>query len=610
MIPADFAELLQRKPDAATPAKVDDGLKPDIIYTTANEKSATANRRLSFVLARWKQKVVESNLMAVKVPTTFATPFEWKQSDVAEKTGYKGAALWARLLPVVLLLWAMTGAFYPAVDLCAGEKERGTLETLLSSPAERSEIVLGKLATIMIFSMATAMLNLLSVGATGLLLSNHVPTLGSPPPMALLWLTIALVPISALFSALCLALAAFARSTKEGQYYLMPLLLVTMPLALLPMVPQVELNLGTSLIPITGVVLILRTVLEGSYWPALQFLPIVAAVTLMACLLAIRWAIDQFNSESVLFSESERLDVGLWLRHLIRDRQETPTVSVAVFCGAIILLLKFFSSIVGSQRPNDFADFAGMIFVSLLVVVLAPALLMAVVLTRRPRQTLLLKRPPWRAIPAAALLAVAVHPLGVAFSYAVHTLYPFSEQLVTELQRIQQLIDPAPWWQVLIVMAAMPAIFEELAFRGFILSGLRRLGHKWRAIIYSAVFFGLTHMILQQALPACLVGVVIGYVAVQSESLWPCIVFHFVYNSLAMMVTRGLPWILDRVPTLETLISRTEQGDGFDYHWPVIIIGGVVTGLLLFWFARLPYHKSPEETLQDAIDRGLSTEPE
>ena len=67
---------------------------------------------------------------------------------------------------------------------------------------------------------------------------------------------------------MCLALAAFARSTKEGQYYLMPLLLVTMPLVILPMSPGVELNLGNSLIPVTGVVLLLRSVLEGNYWQA------------------------------------------------------------------------------------------------------------------------------------------------------------------------------------------------------------------------------------------------------------------------------------------------------------------------------------------------------
>ncbi len=98
----------------------------------------------------------------------------------------------------------------------------------------------------------------------------------------------------------------------------MPLLLLTMPLVILPMSPGVQLNLGNSLIPVTGVVLLLRSMLEGDYWPALQFAPAVAGVTLAACLLSVRWAVDQFNSESVLFRESERLDLGLWLRGLVR----------------------------------------------------------------------------------------------------------------------------------------------------------------------------------------------------------------------------------------------------------------------------------------------------
>ena len=121
-------------------------------------------------------------------------------------------------------------------------------------------------------------------------------------------LCIALLPIAALFSCLCLGLAAMARSTKEGQYYLMPLLLVTTPLVILPMSPGVQLNLGNSLVPVTGVVLLLRSMLDGEYWQALQFAPIVAAVTLVTCLISARWAVDQFHSESVLFREGERMD--------------------------------------------------------------------------------------------------------------------------------------------------------------------------------------------------------------------------------------------------------------------------------------------------------------
>ena len=73
-----------------------------------------------------------------------AQPFEFEPRTWPSPSSAQ-AAVWSKILPFVLLIWALTGAFYPAIDLCAGEKERGTLETLLCSPAERSEIVTGKL---------------------------------------------------------------------------------------------------------------------------------------------------------------------------------------------------------------------------------------------------------------------------------------------------------------------------------------------------------------------------------------------------------------------------------------------------------------------------------
>ena len=233
--------------------------------------------------------------------------------------------------------------------------------------------MLGKLATIMLFSMITSLLNVLGMGLTGWLILGQIDGIGPPPWGAAVWLLMALVPMSLLFSALCLALAAFARSTKEGQYYLMPLLLVTMPLVVLPMAPGVELNLGYSLIPVTGVVLLLKTALEGHYLLMLRFLPPVLIVTAAGALLAIRWAIDQFNSETVLFRESERLDVGLWLHHLLQDRQPTPTVAGAVFCGIVILLVRFFMTfaVAGPAEP-DFDSLARQTLVMELAVIAHP----------------------------------------------------------------------------------------------------------------------------------------------------------------------------------------------------------------------------------------------
>jgi len=294
----------------------------------------------------------------------------------------------------------------------------------------------------------------------------------------------------------------------------------------------VELSLANSLIPVTGVVLLLRSVLEGNYWQAAQFSPAVIAVTLLACLLAIRWAVDQFNRESVLFRESERLDLGLWLRHLWRDRQPTPTVAAAVSCGVLILVINFF---VGSSlaMPGGFGGFAWMVLVTQVAVIAAPALLMTVFLTGSPRETLLLKWPPWLTIPAAALLAVLLHPAANLLQTAVQRFYPVNENVRPALEKIQALFHQADFWPLVFVIALVPAVCEELAFRGFILSGFRHLGHKRRAVIYSALLFGLTHGILQQSLDRVPAGTVLGVLAVQSGQHSAGMVFHVVHNTLA-----------------------------------------------------------------------------
>jgi len=243
---------------------------------------------------------------------------------------------------------------------------------------------------------------------------------------------------------LCLALAAFARSTKEGQYYLMPLLLITMPLMVLPMAPGVELTLGTSLIPVTGVVLLLRAMLEGNSVQALPFVIPVTGVTLIGCMLAIRWAVDQFNRESVLFRESERLDLRLWLRHLLRDRGATPSIAEAVFCFVLILIIQFFMSL-AQPAVQSFADVAQSVFVHQVVVIALPALLMTVLLTRDRLQTLQLKRRPAAlAIPAVVLLAVALHPVNLGISQVVQFLYPIGPDVAASAEAMMHYMDQAP----------------------------------------------------------------------------------------------------------------------------------------------------------------------
>lgn len=589
---------------------------PQIIANTAKDRSRIALIRIESALGEWRDKIgtqaFEENF---GVSIEDARPFELATIDVAEST-VRRSRVWAKVLPFVLMVWALTGAFYPAIDMCAGEKERGTLETLLTSPAQRGEIVWGKLLAIMAFSMATAILNLISLGATGTFVARAIGATDlvagqlefGPPPLAPAgWLLLALVPAAAMFSALALAIASMARSSKEGQYYLMPLLLVSLPLMVLPVLPTTELNLGTSLVPITGLMMLLKHLMEAQYREALRYCVPVVGVTALCMLLSIRWAIDQFNKEEVLFRESEQFSLGLWLKHLVRDRRPTPSLAAAMFLGVILLVIRFFAML-SVPVPQNWNAFALLTLATLVGLIAVPALLMTWLLARSPRQTLLLKSPPPLAIFAAAALAVCLSPVVHTVAELVQFVFPITEQAKQHLEGVKALLGQAPgMWSVVLLLALVPAVCEELAFRGFILSGLRHMGHKWGAICVSAVFFGVAHGMLQQSVMACLTGVVLGFIAVQTGSLLPCIVYHFLHNALAITAATVDEHIIAAWPALEWFF--VEAGEGFAFRWWVAAAGSGMAILLLLWFARLPHQATREEELQKALDHQSATAP-
>ncbi len=587
--------------------------RPQVFFSGAREKSRTAYDRIVLLLDRWRGEIVQRTLAARQIPPSAAEPFEIGDQDVAEETKIR-AALWSKVLPFIVIVWALTGAFYPAIDLCAGEKERGTLETLLSSPAERLEIVWGKLLTVMLFSIATSILNVISVTATAAVIMARLGQYGAadiplgPPPLSTMgWLLLALVPLAALFSALSLACATMARSSKEGQYYLMPLLLVTMPLAMIPVLPATEISLGGSLVPVTGVMFLLRSLMEGDYLVALKFAVPVIAVTGICCMLAIRWAVHQFNDESVLFRESERFDISSWVRHLVRDRADTPSVAEAVMCGILLLLLQFFVRFVAPPQTSwwDIVVSTSVLQVGLVV---APVLLMTTMLTASPRKTLLLRLPPLSAMLAAIVLALCLHPAAVGMREVLHRLYPISPETKIQLTVFAEMIHGVPLWQIVLLLAVTPAICEELAFRGFILSGLRHLGSRGMAILISSLFFGIVHGVLQQSLNAFVLGLILGYVAVHSGSILPCMLFHGVHNAMQLGMASTLTSdFLSRNPQMARFLTDSAQIEGaLVYRTPILIVSILASGLVLYWFRSLPYSLSAEEQLQDALDHQSS----
>ncbi|MEQ1825612.1 MAG: ABC transporter permease subunit/CPBP intramembrane protease [Pirellula sp.] len=568
------------------------------------ERSQLAVRLLGERLDEWHRGWVRTRLSEINIGASLVDPPRIKQIDLSLPE-MKRALVWSKLLPFVMLVWALTGAFYPAIDLCAGEKERGTLETLLCSPARRKEIVWGKLLTVMCFSVGTALLNLISMHVTtsivitrfaGLGANDMITALGPLPLHSMGWLVLLVIPIAAMFSALALAVASLARSTKEGQYYLMPLLLVGLPLVMLPMLPGVTLSPGTSVVPVTGAVLMSRALMDGEYGHALLHLPTVVTVTVLCCLLAVRWAIRQFESESVMFRDSERSTMTQWFVNVWRYREDTPNANESILCGLLILVCLFFGRLALGNVPLSWNSIVQSTIVIQVGMILGPALIMAVMLTRSVRKAMRLHRPRPLEMLATAMLAVSLHPTYAAFAAAVGNEYKLGEQTTALLMQFDSIISSTPLWAVLLVLAVFPAVCEELVFRGFLFAGLSRNGGHIRAILATAVLFGMSHGVLQQTITASVMGVLIGWLAYRTGSVACTIVFHTVHNSISMILASHS----SRGSNVSSwLVWAIEQQDGrleYSAIWCTLSVGVAIT--LLAWIAtRTPIEASSSPQL-------------
>jgi sodium transport system permease protein len=537
-----------------------------ILYLFTREKDETAklvNLRVTAILERWFRDLKAIRLAKAGLPGDFDVPVfiydPERAKSITQQEEENLFTLLVRVFPFILVMWSLAGALYPAVDLCAGEKERGTMETLLISPASREEIVYGKFLTIWLFSAATALLNLLSMGLTTWRLGN-VGGADTFSFAAVFWCIALVLPLSAFFSALCLSVGAYARSSKEGQHYLMPLFLGTMPLIFLTLAPGVELNPFYSMVPVTGVALLLQKLVaaettdRGLY---LYFIPVLAPMVLYSWL-ALRWAIGQFNREEVLFREAERLDVGLWFKRLLREKEILPSFGEAIFCFGIILALRWFSLGMGQQFSLLTRTGIGQ-----LAFVATPPLFMVLLLTTQPRKGLGLRLPPlWGWFVAVALAVVVLPPLAeltlaiLRQFPALRALLELNHPLTRELRSLTGPSHPQSSGMYFFVLAVLPALCEEVAFRGFILQGLLRKFTPWSAILLSAFLFAVYQMNVFQFLPHFVFGVVLGLLVVRCGSVLPAIVFHLVYNAL-VIAPSVLPWVQELlrgvIPTPESM---------------------------------------------------------
>jgi sodium transport system permease protein len=299
------------------PAGFDDTLaaggQPElrVRYHAGEFKSEAAVGDMRRVAMAYRQELLNERLAGYGLGQKDLEPFLFAQQNVASKEQVTGRAA-GGIVPYIIILMCLVGAMFPAIDLTAGEKERGTMETILASSVGRLDLVLGKFLTVMTASMATVILSLTSLAFTAVVIvprmagadasgdmKELVEMARQVDPMGILGMLVLILPLTMLFSAVLMSVALFARSHREAQQYVGPLPMVVIIPAMIGMLPGTELTSKTALIPITSTSLASKELLAGSFdWASLA---LIFASSCLYAVIAIVVAVKQFQREEVLF---------------------------------------------------------------------------------------------------------------------------------------------------------------------------------------------------------------------------------------------------------------------------------------------------------------------
>lgn len=506
----------------------------------------------------------------------------------------------ATVIPLILILMTITGAVYPAIDLTAGERERGTLEALVAAPLPRMALLFGKYVAVVTVALLTAIVNLIAMTIT-------VKTVGLGQALfgeagltleTVLLVFALLVMFAVFFSAVLLAVTSFARSFKEAQAYLIPLMLLSLAPGVMSLIPGIRLEGTLAVVPLINMVLLARDVFAGNAHFGYAVVAIVSTAFYAAATLAIAARI--FGTDAILYGSS-----GTWgdLLRPPREASHAPTVPMAMLTLALIFPLYFMAQ--GTLATREWAPGRVLAVSAILTALLFGGMPWLVASLRRVR---LKSAFSWNRAPALAYLGAVI--LGLTLWPAAHEAVWLSKKLgLTSLdQDYLEQVDTslrsmalAPSWLFLLALAVSPGIFEELCFRGFTFQALRtRLG-ALGTITTSAIIFGAFHVIsstlaTERLLPSTMLGLVLGWIAWRTGSVKSGIVMHICHNGLVMcfalyhlgrfgqfeVVDRVLSWF--GVPP-NAVVQSVE-------HLPprLLILGivGPMIGAVLLYVATLP----------------------
>ena len=530
----DYESALQNEElDVYVRGTTQDGkFKYDVYYISSVTNSAYAMDIVMDAFDEYREELTRGKIKDAGLDIhEILEPIDYEEKDTASSEQSLGSIM-GSVLPFMLVISLLIGTMYPAIDTTAGERERGTLETILTLPVTNRQLIVSKFLTVAVIGMISAMLNIISMGGIAIYMYRimDMQTDVASFDMAKFYPAI-LVGILSIFafslfiSAVTMCVTSFAKSYKEANNYITPLMLVIMFTGYIGFIPNIELTQTMAMIPVANICLLIKNMLVFKI--DYMIIAVVLISNIAYAVFAILFLSKIYDSESILFGDSKS-GLQLFERRQNLQKGGVPTVSDVWFVVALTIVLVLYA---GSMLQLKFG--LGGVFGTQMIILLIP--LAVVLYTKKDiRQTYGFHRAGVRGFAGAFFVILGLYPLNIVLSYIMISLFPQSaDNVITAFSSVMD----GNIVSVLLVIALAPAVCEEMLFRGLIYNSMKARYRASVAITIVAVLFGIYHMSLVKFIPTGFLGLVLCYVAYKTGSIFPSMMMHFINNAFSAILS-------------------------------------------------------------------------
>ncbi len=523
-----------------------------IFFNSSRDKSRKAfqaiNERIEKIKPEWIADRIKA--LGIAVPPGHRVDLTYSDVSTAEsKSGY----FISKMLPFILVLMLISGCSFTSIDLIAGEKERGTLETLLTTSVDRRDVIFGKFIIVFMSGIVSVLLNLASMLLSlqfGLISTGTEQFQFTPSYGNILGILACAIPLGLLFAALLMAFSAKAKTFQEGQVMLMPFSLMAMLPAFISTIPGIRSFSFVMIVPIANVAVVIREFLEGN-GHATSFL-IVNLINLFYSFIALRWAVKFLESDGALVSASQQ---PLW-----ETSRGVNKLKAAFYAYVSIWLLMFFVA----SKLQEWNMKIGMFLTQYVLILGAGYLFLK--LTKSPvKKTLRFRKaglPGWLVV-----LPFTIGMLSLAqwLNYYQMKYLPAPEFL---LHYFSDTFSSSELGVIasIFLFCLSPGFCEEFLFRGVLLGTFLEKLKPHHAIILTGFLFGFLHFSIYRFIPTTLLGIGFGYLTYRIGSIFPGMVAHALNNLIAIhLLPELIPddintnWFLLGVPLIILSIALLES---------------------------------------------------